>query len=99
MLINLPVVDQVAPPAVKFKSVNLCGKYKFVTIFLGTPNNWKCSHCQTVVGLSAEPPLSWRRVIFDMLSIALFDGVSLVVSGRLLPLPFDQRSSLGTGGT
>ena len=59
MLINLPDVDQVAPPAVKFKSVNLCGKYKFVTIFLGRPINWKGSRCQTGVGLSAEPPLSW----------------------------------------
>ena len=87
MLMNLPVVDQVALTAVKFKSGNLCGKCKFVTIFLGTAINWNCSRCPTDMGLSAEPPLPWRRVIFDILSIALFAGVSLVVYGRLSRAP------------
>ena len=79
MLIILPVVDQVDPTAVKFQSVDLCGKYKFVTTFLGRPINWKGSRCVAGVGLSEEPPPSWPRVIFDIDDIIVWQ----IFSGSL----------------
>ena len=54
MLIILPVVAQVDPTAAKFQSVDLCGKYEFVTTFSGKPINWKGSRCDGGVGSSEE---------------------------------------------
>ena len=79
MLIILPVVAQVDPTAVKFQSVDLYGKYEFVTTFSGRPINWKGSRCVDGVGLSEELQPSWPRVIFDIVDIV----VRQIFSGSL----------------
>ena len=97
MLIILPIVDQVAPTAVKFQSVDLCGKYKYVTTFWGRPINRKCSRCVDGVGLSEELQPSWPRVIFDIVDIVvrqIFSG-SLRSSFYCCPLISDLLWILG----
>ena len=78
MLIILPVVAQVDPTAVKFQSVDLCGKYKCVTTFSARPINWKSSRSDGGMGSSEKlrPSLPW--VIVDIVDIV----VRLIFSGR-----------------
>jgi len=54
MLIILTVVAQVDPTAVKFQSVDLCGKYEFVTTFSARPINWKSSRSNGGMGSLEE---------------------------------------------
>ena len=54
MLIILPVVAQVDPTAVKFHSVDLCGKYEFVTTFSARPIDWKSYRSDDGMGSSEE---------------------------------------------
>ena len=94
MLIILPVVAQVDPTAVKFQSVDLCGKYEFVTTFSARPINWKSSCSDGGMGSLEElrPSLPW--VIVDIVDIV----ARLVFSGRSQSIiALHQRFTLDTG--
>ena len=79
MLISLPVIAQVDPIAVKFQSVDRCGKYEFVTTFSARPINWKSSCSDGGMGSLEElrPSLPWVTVdIVDIVARLVFSGRS-----------------------